>query len=93
MDSDGKGPRVGQMQTHLRAWVAKKPMLCLRAVTDEGRPLDDEDESGMRLRTHWCRIFESRTEDERHPACETILEFVQKGPEDFQWTIDEQEFE
>ena len=35
-----------------RACAAKKPMPCLHAVTDEeGRPLDDEDESGTRLCT------------------------------------------
>ena len=45
----------------LRAWVSKKPMLCLHAVTD----LDDEEESAMRLCIYWSRIFESRTEDER----------------------------
>ena len=57
-----------------------KPMLCLHAHTDEeGRPLDVEDESGMRLCTYWSRMFESRTEDQRHHDYETILEFVQKG--------------
>ena len=69
-------------------------MLCLHAVTDDAeRPLDDEDESGMRLCTYWCRIFESRPEDERHPAYETTLEFVQKASEDIQWSIDKQEFD
>ena len=35
-----------------RACAANKPMPCLHAVTDEeGRPLDDEDESGTRLCT------------------------------------------
>ena len=43
--------------------------------------LDDEDESGTRLCTCWSRIFESRTEDDRHHAYEIILEFVQKAPE------------
>ena len=32
-----------------------------------------------------CKIFESRTEGEPHPAHETILEFVHKAPEDTQW--------
>ena len=68
-------------------------MLCLHAVTDEeGHPLEDEDESGMRLCSFWSKIFESRTEAERHPAHETIVEFVQKALEDIQWTIDKQEF-
>ena len=40
-------------------------MLCRHAVTDEdGRPLDDEDESGMRLCTYWSRIFQSRYGDD-----------------------------
>ena len=31
-------------------WSSEKPLLCLHAVTDEdGHPLEDEDESGMRL--------------------------------------------
>ena len=33
-----------------RAWRAKKPVLCLNAVTEEdGHPLEDEDEPGRRL--------------------------------------------
>ena len=69
-------------------------MLCFHAVTnEEGRPLDDDDESGTRLCSYWGRIFESRTEDDRHHAYETILEFVQKAPEDVQWSMDKQEFD
>ena len=67
-------------------------MLCLHAVTDkEGHPLEDEDESGMKLCTYWSKIFES--EGERHLAHETILEFVHKAPEDTQLTIDKREFD
>ena len=41
--------RIGQ-----RAWRAKKPVLCLGAVTDEeGHPLENEDESGRRLCEYW----------------------------------------
>ena len=69
-------------------------MLCLHAITnEEGHPLEDEDESGVILCTYWSKIFESRTEGERHPAHETTHEFVQKDPEDIQWTIDKQEFD
>ena len=69
-------------------------MLCHHAVTDEdGRPLGDEDESGMILCTHWGEVFQSRTEDERHNAHETILEYVQKAPGDIQWEIDKCEFD
>ena len=65
-------------------------MLCLHAVTNEdGHPLEDEGESGMRLRN----IFESRAEDERHHAHETILEYVQKTPDDIQWKRDKREFD
>ena len=68
-------------------------MLCLHAVTDEdGHPLEDEDESGMRLRTCWCKIFEALTEGERHHYHETTLEFVQKAPDDIQWETDKREF-
>ena len=89
-----KDNALAKCRLSLRAWVPKKPMLCLHAITDEdGCPLGDEDESGTRLCTQWCRIFESRTEDERHHADETILEFVQKAPEDIQWTIGKQEFD
>ena len=57
-------------------------MLCLHPVTDEeGRPLDDEDESGTRLCTYWSRIFEARSEDERHHAYETILRVCTHSPE------------
>ena len=45
-----KGNALTKCGLSLRAWVPKKPMLCLHAVTeDEGRPIDDEDESGRRL--------------------------------------------
>ena len=38
-------------------------------------------------------FFEARTEDERHHAHETILEYVQKAPEDIQCEIDKREFD
>ena len=41
----------------------------------------------MRLCTTW------RTEDERHHAHETILEYVQKAPDDVKWEIDKREFD
>ena len=78
----------------LRAWVPKKRMLCLHGVTeDEGRPLDDEDESGRRLCAYWCKIFEARIEDDRHNEYETILDCVQKALEYVHWIIDKQEFD
>ena len=75
-----KDNALAKCRLSLRAWVSKKPMLSLHAVTDEeGRPLDDEDESNMRVRTYWGKICESRTQDERHHDNETILECVQKA--------------
>ena len=47
-----KDNALAKCRLSLRAWVSKKPMLCLHAVTDEeGHPLEDEDESGVRLCT------------------------------------------
>ena len=69
-------------------------MLCLHAVTDEnGHPLEDEDESGMKLCNCWCKVFESRIQDERHHSHETILDYVQIAPDDIQWEIDQCEFD
>ena len=39
---------LAKCRLSIRAWVSKKPMLCLHAVTDEE---EDEGESGMRLCT------------------------------------------
>ena len=69
-------------------------MLCFHAVKDEdGHFLEDEDESGMGLCTCWSKIFQSRNEEERHHAHETILEYVQKAPDDIRWEIDKREFD
>ena len=67
----------------LRAWRTRKPTLCLHAITNEdGHPLENEDESGMRLCAYWCEIFEARVEGERHHCHETILQYVQTAPDD-----------
>ena len=52
----------------LRAWRAKKPMLCFHAVTcDDGRhPLENEDESGRRLCEYWSTIFQARVKGQWH---------------------------
>ena len=43
-----------------RAWRNKKPVLTLSAVTDkEGRPLENEDDSGRRLCEYWRTHFPS----------------------------------
>ena len=45
--------RAGQ-----RAWRAKKPVLCLNAVTDESCHFsEDEDEPGRRLCEYWGSVF------------------------------------
>ena len=45
-----KDSALAKCRLGLRAWRAKKPMLCLHALTDEdGHPLENEDESGRRL--------------------------------------------
>ena len=61
---------------NLRAWVSQKPMLCFHAVTDEEGRPLDDEDA----------------ENKSHHAYETIPGFVQKAPEDIQWTIDKQEF-
>ena len=69
-------------------------MLCLHAVTDQdGDPLENEDESGMRLCEYWRTIFQARIEGERHHLHETILRYVQKAPNDTRWEIDRNEFD
>ena len=71
-----KDNALAKCRLSLRAWVSKKPMLCFHAVTDEeGRPLDDEDESGRRLCTYLGGIFEARSDYERHHAYETIPDY------------------
>ena len=69
-------------------------MLCLHAVTNEdGRPLENEDESGRRLCEHWGTIFQARVEGQRHHHYEDILRYVQKAPGDIRWEIDKNEFD
>ena len=69
-------------------------MLCLHAVTDEdGHHHENEEETGTRSRTYRSEGFESRIEDERHHVHETILDYVQKAPDDIQWEIDKREFD
>ena len=76
------------------AWRAKKPVLCLHAVTDKnGHPLENEDESGRRLCEHWGTIFQVRVEGQRHHHHENILRYVQKALDDFRWVINKKEFD
>ena len=76
-----------------RAWRNKKPVLTLSAVTDEeGHPLENEDESGRRLCEYWGTMFQARQEGPRHYQHEEILRFVQRAPDDINWTIDQAEF-
>ena len=39
------------------------------------------------------QVFEARTEGERHHCHETILEYVQKTPDDIQWETDKRELD
>ena len=50
-----KDNALAKCRLGLRAWRAKKPMLCLHAVTDEDG-LENEDESGRRLCDYWVRF-------------------------------------
>ena len=78
-----KDSALAKCRLGLRAWRAKKPMLCLHAVTDEdGHPLENEDESGRKLCEYWGTIFQARVEGQRHYHFENILQYVQKAPDD-----------
>ena len=88
-----KDNALAKCRLGLRAWRAKKPMLCLHAVTDEdGLSLENEDESGRRLCGYRGTIFDGRIEVERRHCHETILRYVQKAPDDIRWKIDRNEF-
>ena len=77
-----------------RAWRIKKPVLCLSAVTDEeGRPLENEDDSGRRLCEYGGSIFQARIEGPRHHQYENILRYVHYASDDIRWTIDRTEFD
>ena len=95
LDTDGKKDNVlAKCRVGLRGWRAKKPVLCLHAVTDEdGHPLENEDESSRRLREYWGTIFQARAEGPRHHQYESILRYVQKAPDDIRWVIDKNEFD
>ena len=88
-----KDTALAKCRLGLRAWRAKKPMLCLHAVTDEdGHHLENEDESSRRLCDYWCTIFQARAEGPRYHQYENILRYVQKAPDDIRWVIDKNEF-
>ena len=56
-----KDTALARCRIGLRAWRAKKPVLCLNAVTDEdGHPLENENESRRRLCEYWGSIFQAR---------------------------------
>ena len=60
----------------------------LHAATDEeGRSLIDADDSGARLCSRWGQVFEARVVDDQDHSCETILNYAQRAPENFQWTL------
>ena len=58
LDTDRKRQCLGEMQTQSSCLSTETPMHCLHAVTDEdGHPLEDENESSVKLCTFWCKIF------------------------------------
>ena len=82
-----KANALAKCKLDLRAWRAKKPILCLHAVTaEDGHPLENDGESGR------SRIFQARIEVQRHHLHETILRYDQKAPDDIRWEIDRNEF-
>ena len=89
-----KDSALAKCRLGLRAWLAKKPMLCLLDVTDEdGHPLENEDESGRRLCEYQRAIFQACLEGQRHHHLENVLRCVQKAPDDTRWEIDRNEFD
>ena len=77
----------------LRAWRSKKPILCLHVVTDEdGNPLENEDESGGYVNIGVPSLRHA-LKSERHHCHETILRYVQKGPDDIRWESDRNDFD
>ena len=55
-----KDNAIAKCRLGLRAWRAKRLMLCLHAVTDEdGHPLENEDVSGRRLCDFGCTTFQA----------------------------------
>ena len=86
-----KDNALAKCRLGLRAWRSKKPLLCLHAVADEDcHLLENEDESGRRL---WGTMFQAGIEGKRHHCHETILQYVQKAPDDIRWKIDRNEFD
>ena len=71
----GKDQALANCRHSLRAWCAKKPRRALHAITDdeEGRPLDDADDSGARLCSQWREFFEARVDGDQDLSCETVL--------------------
>ena len=67
-----------------RAWRAKKPRPTLQAVTnEEGRPLDDVDESGTRLWSYRANIFKAREVNYQDHSCGPILNCAHGAQEKF----------
>ena len=67
---------LAKCRLSLRSCISKKPMICLHAVTDEeGRLLEDEDESCTRLRTDGVTLLShvSMTNDTTHMRPFSIL--------------------
>ena len=64
----GHRQRKTKCKLGFRALRAKKPMLCLHAVTDEdGHPLKNEEETSRKQCDFWSTIFQTRAESPRQP--------------------------
>ena len=78
----------------LRAWRARKPMLCLSAVSGEDcHPLEFDHESGRRLCDYWGTIFRHVLKVRDITNMEILLRYVQKALDDIRWVIDQNEFD
>ena len=54
---------------------------------EEGRPLEDADESGAMLCSFWAGTFEARERHYQDHSCETIFGCVQGAPDDIQLSL------
>ena len=56
-------------------------------------PLENEDESGRRLREYWRTIFHARVGGPRHHQYENNRRYVQNALDDICWTFHKAEFD
>ena len=88
-----KDTALAKCRLSLRDRVFKKPMLCLHAVTDEEASSMTKTSQAEDYALAGAVSLRARTDDERLYAYQTLLDYVQKDPEDIQWITDKQEFD